>query len=68
MPIEIKELVIKTTITSDDLGIEKENNSSSNGQENNLKLDSAKVKLLKKQIIQECMDNVSSMLRRLKDK
>ena len=68
MPIEIKELVIKTTINQDDLEIEKSNDSSSEDTENDLKLDSKKVKLLKKQIIQECMSNVSNMLRRLKDK
>ena len=68
MPIEIKELVIKTTINQDDIEIEKSNDSSSEETENDLKLDSKKIKLLKKQIIQECMNNVSNMLRRLKDK
>tara|TARA_B110000046_G_C12974703_1_gene390561 strand:- start:1201 stop:1416 length:216 start_codon:yes stop_codon:yes gene_type:complete len=71
MPIEIKELVIKATINSQDLkindlsGASKDSDKDSVGE---LYLEADKIKMLKREIISECLDNVSDLLRRLNDK
>ena len=59
MPVEIQELIIKTTITKDDSDLKNESFE---------KIDYKLIKLKKSEIIEECMERLKDYLNELKEK
>jgi len=59
MPVEIQELIIKTTVTKDDSDLKNESFE---------KIDHKLIKLKKSEIIEECMDRLKDYLNELKEK